>query len=72
MFVFSNSPAPIFSRPSFKVTSLRFLQPENILLSISFTEPGIVIDSIFVFENALAPIFSRPSFKVTSLRFWQR
>ncbi len=43
----------------------------NAKLPISFTESGIVIDSIFVFKNALTPIFSRPSFKITSSRFLQ-
>ena len=71
MFVWWNALAPIFSRPSFKIISSRFLQPENAPLPISFTEPGIVIDSIFVLENASSPIFSRPSFKITSLRFAQ-
>ncbi len=71
MFVSEKALAPILSRPSFKITSLRFSQPENALSPISFTEPGIVIDSMFVFKNASAPIFSRPSFKITSLRFLQ-
>ena len=48
MFVRTNASAPIFSRPSFKTTSLRFSQPKNALSPISFTEPGIVIDSMFV------------------------
>ena len=62
---------PIFSRPSFKMTSLRFVHQENVPLSISFIESGIVIDSIFVYLNASEPIFSRPSFKNTSLMFLQ-
>ena len=71
MFVYLNAPAPIFSRPSFKITSSRFLQPENALSPISFTVPGIVIDLMFVYLNASAPIFSRPSFKTTFLMFLQ-
>nr|WP_217702318.1 hypothetical protein [Metamycoplasma hominis] len=48
MFVLENAPAPIFSRPLFKITSSRFSQSQNALSPISFIEPGIVIDSIFV------------------------
>nr|WP_237567356.1 hypothetical protein [Metamycoplasma hominis] len=48
IFVFKNTPAPIFSRPSFKMTSLRFLQPENAPSSISFTESGIVTFVVFI------------------------
>jgi len=32
------------------------LQLENAFWPISFTEPGIVIDSMFVSEKALSPI----------------
>nr|WP_241862907.1 hypothetical protein [Metamycoplasma hominis] len=52
MFIVLNASAPIFSRPSFKITFLRFLQLENALLPTSFTEPGIVIDSMSVLLNA--------------------
>ncbi len=56
MFVYLNASAPIFSRPSFKITSLRFVQPENALSPISFTEPAIVTDWITLLKKARLPI----------------
>ena len=56
MFVYLNALAPIFSRPSFKNTSLMFLQPKNALSPISFTKPGIVTDWITLLKKARLPI----------------
>ena len=56
MFVYLNAWAPIFSRPSFKITSLMFLQPENAPSPISFTEPAIVTDWITLLKKARLPI----------------
>jgi len=52
MYGLENALAPIFSRPSFKITFLRFEQPENALSPISFTERGIVTFVVFLSEYA--------------------
>nr|WP_047207651.1 hypothetical protein [Metamycoplasma hominis] len=56
ILVLLNAPAPIFSRPSFKITFSRFSQPENALSPISFTEPAIVTDWITLLKKAPLPI----------------
>ncbi|GAA8714419.1 hypothetical protein oki361_16000 [Helicobacter pylori] len=44
IFVFQNAFDPIFSKPSFKVISVKFVQLENAELSISLIDSGNIID----------------------------